>query len=183
MYAQNMYNLLKHIHGKEKAQGLLSNIAKHLQSGEQGDIVTRSVVCCRNGDPIKMPPPPAPTAVVKKEAKTVAPKKAPDPFRGACVGQFVLCIMVLLMLGIGEGVKTSLLTTFLLAGAAGYQAVWGVAHSLHTPLMSVTNAISGMTAVGGILLLQRTDVLAARLLAMMAIAVSSVNIFGGFVVS
>merc|ERR550532_3175980 len=49
--------------------------------------------------------------------------------------------------------------------------------------MSVTNAISGMTAVGGILLMQRTDVPAARGLAMTTIAVSAVNIFGGFVVS
>ena len=48
-----------------------------------------------------------------------------------------------------------MLSTFLLAGAAGYQAVWGVAHALHTPLMSVTNAISGMTAIGGLLLLDR----------------------------
>jgi len=76
------------------------------------------------------------------------------------------------------------LTTFLLAGAAGYQAVWGVAHSLHTPLMSVTNAISGMTAVGGLLLMQRsTGQNAAMYLAMTAVGASAVNIIGGFVVS
>ena len=42
-----------------------------------------------------------------------------------------------------------MLNTFGLAGAAGYQAVWGVTHALHTPLMAVTNAISGLTAAGG----------------------------------
>jgi len=88
------------------------------------------------------------------------------------------------MLGLGEGVKVSLLTTFLLAGAAGYQAVWGVAHALHTPLMSVTNAISGMTAVGGLLLMQRSvSGSFGNNLAMAAVLVSAVNIIGGFVVS
>ena len=42
-----------------------------------------------------------------------------------------------------------MLNTFGLAGAAGYQVVWGVTHALHTPLMAVTNAISGLTAAGG----------------------------------
>ena len=69
------------------------------------------------------------------------------------------------------------------AGAAGYQAVWGVAHALHTPLMSVTNAISGCTAVGGLLLLDKTDSGPAWFLAVIAVLVSAVNIFGGFVVS
>lgn len=49
--------------------------------------------------------------------------------------------------------SVSLMCTFALAGLAGYQVVWGVAPALHSPLMAVTNAISGMTAVGGMLLL------------------------------
>lgn len=47
----------------------------------------------------------------------------------------------------------SMLTTFSLAVVAGYQSVWGVKPALHTPLMSITNAISGVTAVGGLLLM------------------------------
>lgn len=47
----------------------------------------------------------------------------------------------------------SMLTTFSLAVVAGYQSVWGVKPALHTPLMSITNAISGITAVGGLLLM------------------------------
>merc|ERR1719203_1033881 len=190
MYAQHRVNLLKHIAGKEKAAGLLPNIAKYLAAGEGGDIVTRSIVCCRGGELIKMPPPPQPTAVAKKPTAVVAKKKAQDPFKGACVSSLVLTMMVLLMLGLGEGVKTSLLTTFLLAGAAGYQAVWGVAHALHTPLMSVTNAISGMTLVGGLLLIQESavdsegdDNHAVKILACIAILFSTANIVGGFLVS
>jgi len=187
MYAQNMHNLLKHIHGKENAAGLLPNINKHLAAGEEGDIVTRSIVCCRHGELIKMPPPPAPTALVKKEVKAVKAKKKADPFKGAVVGSFVLCVLILMMIGVGAGVDTSLLTTFLLAGAAGYQAVWGVAHALHTPLMSVTNAISGMTLVGGLLLLHDAEdadnALSVRILGWIAVLFSTSNIVGGFIVS
>jgi len=188
MYGQNMVSLLGHIHGKEKAAGLLPNITQHLNAGESGDIVTRSIVCCRNGSIVKMPPPPQPTALAKKVVKVAAPKAPPNPLKGAVVSAVVLTILVLLMLGIGEGVKTSLLTTFLLAGAAGYQAVWGVAHALHTPLMSVTNAISGMTLVGGLLLLKESEKYedsgtGVWLLAMIAVLVSTSNIVGGFIVS
>jgi len=83
----------------------------------------------------------------------------------------------------GLGVETALLGTFVLAGAAGYQVVWGVVPALHTPLMSVTNAISGLTAVGGLLLLDKASDPQAYILALIGGVVSCVNIFGGFVVS
>ena len=51
-----------------------------------------------------------------------------------------------------QNLQARLLASFLLAGTVGYQAVWDVTHALHTPLMSVTNAISGMTASGELLL-------------------------------
>lgn len=149
MYAQNMANLLGHVAGKAKAPALLSNLSAHLKAGEEGDIVTRSIVCCQNGELVKMPPPPQPTPPKPKvqAADKIKKTAAPNPKRAAAVGALVLTFGVSCMLALGEGVKSSLLTTFLLAGAAGYQAVWGVAHALHTPLMSVTNAISGMTAL------------------------------------
>jgi len=185
MYANNMANLLKHVHGKEKAAGFVSNLYRHLDAGEEGDIVSRSIVCCRDGKAVAMPPPPQPTPPKPKAAPVTAKAEAAaNPLRTAATGAMILTVGVVCLLGLGEGVKTSLLTTFLLAGAAGYQAVWGVAHALHTPLMSVTNAISGMTAVGGLLLMQRSsDAPAAFGLAMLAVAASAVNIMGGFVVS
>mmetsp|Transcript_14165 Transcript_14165/g.33630 ORF Transcript_14165/g.33630 Transcript_14165/m.33630 type:complete len:1502 (+) Transcript_14165:67-4572(+) len=186
MYAQNMCNLLRHIHAKGKAAEFMKNLLGALDAGEEGDIVSRSIVCSRDGQLVKMPPPPQPTPVKPKAAAPTADKKAApkeDPRKAALIGAIVLTIGVGCMLAMGEGVKTSLLTTFLLAGAAGYQAVWGVAHALHTPLMSVTNAISGCTAIGGLLLLEKTDSASAYYLAALAVLVSSVNIFGGFVVS
>mmetsp|Transcript_7878 Transcript_7878/g.17030 ORF Transcript_7878/g.17030 Transcript_7878/m.17030 type:complete len:627 (-) Transcript_7878:133-2013(-) len=130
-----------------------------------------------------MPPPPQPTPPKPKTEAVVAKKKEPTPMKDAATASAVLTVMVLMVLGMGEGTSVSLLTTFLLAGAAGYQAVWGVAHALHTPLMSVTNAISGMTAVGGLLLMQAAEEDTAKMLAGAAILISSINIFGGFAVS
>jgi len=92
-----------------------------------------------------------------------------------------------LLMGIGSGTPVSVLRPFLLAGAAGYQAVWGVAHALHTPLMSVTNAISGMTIVGGIHLysknIQEQGGEDAKLMAAVSAGVSAINIVGGFIVT
>lgn len=64
------------------------------------------------------------------------------------------------MLGLGvvspNAAFTTMMTTFGLAGIVGYHTVWGVTPALHSPLMSVTNAISGITAVGGMLLMGGT---------------------------
>jgi H+-translocating NAD(P) transhydrogenase subunit alpha len=74
-------------------------------------------------------------------------------------------------------------TVFVLAVFVGWQLISNVAHSLHTPLMAVTNAISGIIVVGG--LLQTTDTISEpiTILAFIAILVASINIVGGFVVT
>lgn len=192
MYAQNMANLLKHVQGKATAGAFVRNLNMALDSGEEGDIVARCVVCCRNGAMLKAPSLPQPTPIKPKPVKAAKKAEAPRPFRAGFISMLLLAIGIVALLFLGEGVyeHRSLLTTFLLAGSAGYLAVWGVAHSLHTPLMSVTNAISGMTAVGGLLLLhkyestkQSEQIPGGDILAMIAIAFSAVNIVGGFVVS
>ena len=74
-------------------------------------------------------------------------------------------------------------TVFVLSVFVGWQVIWNVSHSLHTPLMAITNAISGIIIVGG--LLQTTDDLSSpmTILACVAILVASINIVGGFVVT
>ena len=74
-------------------------------------------------------------------------------------------------------------TVFVLAVFVGWQVIWNVSHSLHTPLMAVTNAISGIIIIGG--LLQVTSSLSDPLtiLAFIAILVASINIVGGFLVT
>jgi NAD(P) transhydrogenase len=76
-------------------------------------------------------------------------------------------------------------TTLGLSGIVGYHTVWGVTPALHSPLMSVTNAISGITAVGGLLLmgggLVPTNL--PQVLGATALTISTVNIAGGFLVT
>ena len=73
-------------------------------------------------------------------------------------------------------------TVFVLACVIGYNVVWNVSHSLHTPLMSVTNAISGIIVVGAVLQVGNSNPL-IQLLAGVAILIATINIVGGFVVT
>src|SRR5699024_5002968 len=74
------------------------------------------------------------------------------------------------------------LTVFMLSCVVGYYVVWNVTHALHTPLMSVTNAISGIIIVGAILQIGSSGFWVG-LLSFIAILVVSINIFGGFTVT
>lgn len=80
---------------------------------------------------------------------------------------------------------SQMVTTFGLAGIVGYHTVWGVTPALHSPLMSVTNAISGLTAVGGLALMggHLYPSTTSQGLATLATFISSVNIAGGFLVT
>lgn len=71
---------------------------------------------------------------------------------------------------------------FALACFVGYYVISNVAHALHTPLMSETNAISGIILVGGILQIGSTNPVVS-VLAVIAVLVASINIFGGFLVT
>ena len=76
----------------------------------------------------------------------------------------------------------SILSIFVLACFVGYYVVWNVSHSLHTPLMSVTNAISGIIVVGALLQIGQGSTL-VTVLAFIAVLIASINIFGGFTVT
>ena len=73
-------------------------------------------------------------------------------------------------------------TVFVLACFVGYQVIWNVTPALHTPLMSVTNAISGIIVLGAMLQIS-TDSFLITLLAGIAILIASINIAGGFFVT
>ena len=77
----------------------------------------------------------------------------------------------------------SMLTVFLLACFVGYYVVWKVTPALHTPLMSVTNAISGVILVGSMLAAGSVIWDSASILGLIAVFLASINIFGGFIVT
>ena len=75
------------------------------------------------------------------------------------------------------------LTVFMLACFVGYYVVWKVTPALHTPLMSVTNAISGIIVVGAIIAVGADGFGISTWLGFVAVAIASINIFGGFIVT
>ncbi len=77
----------------------------------------------------------------------------------------------------------SILSIFVLACFVGYYVVWSVTPALHTPLMSVTNAISSVIIVGALIAGASAQGIASSWLGLAAVALASVNIFGGFAVT
>ena len=75
------------------------------------------------------------------------------------------------------------LTVFVLAVFVGYHVVWNVTPALHTPLMSVTNAVSGVIIVGAILAAGPTEIDFGSIIKVVAVALAAVNVAGGFLVT
>ncbi len=75
------------------------------------------------------------------------------------------------------------LTVFVLAVFVGYHVVWNVTPALHTPLMSVTNAVSGVIIVGAILAAGPTEIDFGSIMGVVAVALAAVNVAGGFLVT
>ena len=75
------------------------------------------------------------------------------------------------------------LTVFVLAVVVGYHVVWNVTPALHTPLMAVTNAISGIIIVGAMLAAGPEQLDAGTVMGLVAVALAAVNVFGGFLVT
>jgi NAD(P) transhydrogenase subunit alpha len=83
----------------------------------------------------------------------------------------------------GDGGFLSLFTVFVLACFVGFYVVWSVTPALHSPLMSVTNAISSVIIVGGLLAAGPAQFDFSKIMGFFAVALASVNIFGGFIVT
>eukprot|EP00918_Siedleckia_nematoides_P064099 GHVU01139424.1.p1 GENE.GHVU01139424.1~~GHVU01139424.1.p1 ORF type:complete len:990 (-),score=156.81 GHVU01139424.1:1277-4246(-) len=155
------------------------------------DDVTRGSIVLNNGE-MMWPPPkiadPSPPAS-KTAAKALQEEKPRNYFNETLQDSFKYTTGMAGVVGLGVispmPAFTTMVTTFSLAGIVGYHTVWGVVPALHSPLMSVTNAISGITAVGGLWLMGGkylpTDT--PQVLAAIAAFISSINIGGGFLVT
>lgn len=93
----------------------------------------------------------------KKKVEKKVEKVPVDPFTATLKSGLGAGVGLSTFIGLGvlcpDPAFLAMVTTFSLAAIAGYQSVWSVTPALHTPLMSVTNAISGLTAAGGLLIL------------------------------
>ncbi|KAJ8980304.1 hypothetical protein NQ317_005225 [Molorchus minor] len=179
-----------------------NNISKFLLSiGEQNhfyinldDEVVRGSIILEKGNLLWPPPPPkislTPVAAPKKDLKAAEKeKKEISPFKATLNTSLMTTAGIGSILGLGMTSPnpefTSMLTVLGLSGLVGYHTVWGVTPALHSPLMSVTNAISGITAVGGLLLMNGGyyPTNSVEALAASAAFISFINVFGGFLVT
>jgi len=179
LYATTVFNLLKEVSSPEPTVGIAIRME---------DEIHRGVLVLKAGELMWPPPkPPAPRAGGPTGAhKVLEAKPAHPPPAAANGGGGLLAILVAIALGaavvFGPPKLIQHLTVFLLACVVGYHVIWNVTPALHTPLMSVTNAISGIIVIGGMLALFGGGS-GSLALGGVAILVASINVAGGFLVT
>ncbi|MBA3271431.1 MAG: Re/Si-specific NAD(P)(+) transhydrogenase subunit alpha [Acidobacteria bacterium] len=176
LYGNNLAYLLDDLGGAAKFHIDLDNeVVRNSLIVHEGTIVW---------PPPKKDLPPAP---VKAAAPSSAPGVTPKPAKSGNAGLVLtvsLTTLALFALGfVAPPAFLSHLTVFALACIVGWQVVWNVTPALHTPLMSVTNAVSGIIVVGGMLTVSGLPASPAVLLGAAAILLASINIAGGFLVT
>ena len=176
LYGTNLVNLMKLMTPAKDGQLVL----------DFDDVVQRSMTVVRDGEVTWPPPPVQVSAAPPAPAAAVAPveskvKKHVSPARRmAIVG--IGTALLFLLAALSPRALLGHLTVFALAIVIGYYVIGHVHHALHTPLMSVTNAISGIIVVGALLQIGLDDT-AITILSTFAILLASINVFGGFAVT
>ncbi|WP_265447632.1 Re/Si-specific NAD(P)(+) transhydrogenase subunit alpha [Flexivirga meconopsidis] len=176
LYGTNLVNLMKLLTPSKDGQLVL----------DEDDVVQRSITVVENGEN-RWPPPPVEVSAAPAPAKTettaeAEPAKPPMTPARRLVTVLGAAAVVFVLLAISPEALTVHLTVFALAIVIGYYVIRNVHHALHTPLMSVTNAISGIIVVGALLQVGHSGA-AVTALATAAILLASINVFGGFAVT
>jgi NAD(P) transhydrogenase subunit alpha len=181
LYANNLVNLIKLV-CPEKDGTIEINF---------DDQVVRNMTVVK-GDEITFPPPPIqvsaappPKAAATSVASTEKTDKAAEQPSGQGKKHIAMAAGAALFAWVASVAPADFLahvTVFVLACVIGYYVVWNVSHSLHTPLMSVTNAISGIIIVGALLQIGNEAVI-IQILSFIAVLIATINIVGGFVVT
>jgi NAD(P) transhydrogenase subunit alpha len=181
LYGTNLWHLLSDMGGSENFKI------------DWEDEVVRGALVTQNGEIVYEPPKPAPVPSIHTSqtpkahgaAAAASGEKADAGFRNW--GSVLLVVVgVLALTGIGVSAPSNFIshfTVFVLACFVGWQVIWNVTPALHTPLMSVTNAISGIIIVGGMLQLTNDAPQITQILGAIAIFVGTINIAGGFLVT
>ncbi len=181
LYASTIVNMIDEMGGSEEFKIDLEN-----------EIIRGALVC--HGGQTTWPPPqaepaPKPEAASQQwtEEHGAADESSKENTGKSKLGSIVLWVIAgLAMVGLGWAAPDSFLshfTVFVLACFVGWQVVWNVAPALHTPLMSVTNAISGIILIGGMLHLSGAPSEAITVLGAIAVFVAAINVSGGFLVT
>jgi H+-translocating NAD(P) transhydrogenase subunit alpha len=174
LYGTNLVNLLKLLTPEKDGKLIL----------DFEDVVQRSVTVVRDGE-ITWPPPPVQVSAAPVAATAPAetkPAKKPMTIGRRLGVTFTAAAVLFALIALSPAALQVHLTVFALAIVIGYYVIGNVHHALHTPLMSVTNAISGIIVVGALLQIGHGDVVVTAV-ATLAILLASINVFGGFSVT
>jgi NAD(P) transhydrogenase subunit alpha len=169
----------------------LRHLLTELTPGKDGRIVVdmedeviRGATVCKDGQTTW--PPPAPKISMAPVKPKPAPAPAKEPKKPSVIGPIVgMVIAGLALLGLGAVAPQDFMahfTVFVLACFVGYMVIWNVTPALHTPLMSVTNAISSIIVIGALMQIS-SDTELIKWIAVATVGVTAVNIFGGFAVT
>jgi len=149
------------------------------------DEVVRGATVVKAGE-ITWPPPAPKLSAAPAVKPDPTPQPAPVPHRPSIWGPIITFgVGALLLVGLGAVAPASFmahLTVFVLACFVGYMVIWNVSPALHTPLMSVTNAVSSIIVIGALLQISSTTEV-IKWLAAIAVLITSINIAGGFAVT
>jgi NAD(P) transhydrogenase subunit alpha len=150
------------------------------------DEVVRGATICKDGETTYPPPAPKLSAAPPKPAEEPAPVPAAEEKNPSMAGPIIgMVVAGIALLGLGAVAPPSFMahfTVFVLACFVGYMVIWNVTPALHTPLMSVTNAISSIIIIGALLQISSAD----KVIMWIAVAtagITAVNIAGGFAVT
>jgi len=158
------------------------------------DDVIRGATATYDGEITFPPPPPKVQAIAAAKPKAAAPvltreevlENEREAFRKSTRSQVtLLAIGAVLMLIVGAYAPASFMQhfiVFVLSVFIGFQVIWGVSHALHTPLMAVTNAISGIIVLGALLQIGSSTPI-VMILAAISVLIATINIVGGFMVT
>jgi NAD(P) transhydrogenase subunit alpha len=176
LYATNLVNLMKLMTPKKDGRLVM----------DLDDVVQRSIMIVHDGA-LTWPPPPMEVSAAPAAQAAAPPVKEPAAQKPASgtrrfTGLGIGAVLLFLLAGLSPQALLGHLTVFALAIVIGYYVIGHVHHALHTPLMSVTNAISGIIVVGAVLQIGQEDA-AITVLAAVAILLASINVFGGFAVT
>ena len=158
----------------------------------EDDVIRGATVV--NAGEITFPPPPPKIQAIAAKPKEKVPDKTPEEIRADEITAFkkqtknqimLLAFGAALILLVGSYAPPSFMQhfiVFVLSVFVGFQVIWNVSHSLHTPLMAVTNAISSIIILGALLQIGSTSFIVI-LLAAISLLLAGINIFGGFLVT
>jgi NAD(P) transhydrogenase subunit alpha len=178
LYSSNLWRLMQHLCPTNNGQ---INI-------DMNDELSRGVTVVREGQitwPAPSPKMAAPPVAELPKGGTTPEPMQKRPARAKSNPFVVVGLGIATLLLVGAVAPPSFIshfTVFILACFVGYMVVWNVTPALHTPLMSVTNAISSVIAIGAIMQLANST-LAIQVLACAALTMTMINMFGGFAVT